>query len=453
MLKSLWIKFLILLTAVSLLSLSAAFFLRELMVRDFREYREGEMEDRIYWVTADLEGAYEKFKGWNKDVIAEDAVWALMLGFDITIKDLNGNLLMDSGKALGMLSPLMKRRVAGIVERTRESEARSEHVYPLFIEGREIGSLGVKLLKLQNENVFIERSNKFLVFSLVALGGLATILSVFFSKKLTKPVKKLTSAAQAVSEGNFKERVTVSGSDEIGTLANAFNTMANSLEKQETLRKKIISNVAHELRTPITVMQGELEGMADGLIPVNAEQIRSVQDETGRLKRIIEGIEELSRAEASSLTLARRTIALKPFLAAITERFGRIFHDKGVELDLVCDEEVTVDADPEKLSQVVINLLSNALKATEKEGKARIQAYQSKDDTIITVSDNGCGIKEKNIQFIFERFYRGTTEGGLGLGLTIAKELVEAHGGRIEAKSDFGLGSTFTISLPLHNSS
>lgn len=446
MLKSLYIKFLVLLLAVSIIALSAALFLRELMIKDFREYLEGELEDRVYWVMADLEGTYEKYSGWNKEVIGEDAIWALMLGFEIKIFDIDGNLVMNTEKALGALSPLVKKRVMSISELRAAEKGDRFLPYPLFLKGKEIGSLEVRFLRPQKENILIERSNRFLLFSLFGLGGLAVLLSVIFSRKLTNPIKRLASAAKAISEGNLKSKVNISENDEIGELSATFNKMSKTLEMQEALRKKLISNTAHELRTPLGAIRGELEGMIDGFIPMDKEHLQSLYEETGRLKNILEGIEELSQAQASALSLRKQHIELKPFLESILDRFNKLFFDKGISAELRCGEELMIYADPDRLSQIVINLLSNSLKATETGGKVWISAGIKNSEAFIEIGDTGHGIKEEDLPFIFERFY-STSDEGLGLGLAIVKELVDAHEGRIEVKSEYGKGSVFTVHL------
>lgn len=450
MLKSLRIKFLILLLGVSVIALSAALFLRELMVKDFREYLEGELEDRVYWVTADLEGTYEKYSGWNKDDISEDVVWALMLGFEIRILDINGAVIMDTKKALNALSPLVRKRVIAISELKASKETVAFIPYPLFLKGKEIGSLEVRFLRPKKENIFIERSNRFLLFSLFGLGGLAVLLSIIFSRKLTNPIKRLAIAAKAIGEGNLKSRIIVSGNDEISNLSATFNKMSKTLEMQESLRKKLISNTAHELRTPLGAIRGELEGIIDGVIPMDKEHLQSLYEETGRLKSILEGIEELSQAQASALSLRKQSIELKPFLRNITDRFSKLFIDKGILMELRCGDELMIYADPDRLSQIIVNLLSNALKATDKGGKVWIKAGTKDSEIFIEVGDTGRGIREKDLPFIFERFYK-TSEGGLGLGLAIVKELVEAHEGIIEVKSENGKGAVFTVYIPSHN--
>ncbi|OHE55062.1 MAG: hypothetical protein A2Z47_02380 [Thermodesulfovibrio sp. RBG_19FT_COMBO_42_12] len=454
MLKSLWFKFLILLLSVSIISLSAALILRELIIKDFEEYLEGKAEDRIYRIIAAVEGSYEQYSGWNENALKEIAIWALLVGYETKIFDINSNELMNTNKAVETLYPLMKKRIMAItgfpfVEKSIDKENYMS--YPMFIGGKEIGTLKIIFINLQEEQgketIFMKRSNKFLIMSLFILGGLSIVLSFIFSKRLTDPVKRLTASAKDISEGKNKSRVSAYGNDEISILSRTFNMMADNLEIQESLRKKLTSNIAHELRTPLTSIQGELEGMIDGLIKIDKERFLSLHEETGRLKKIIEGIEELSKAEASALELKRQSIDLKPFLSSIKDRFERLFTGKGVKLDLECDDALTIYADPDKLSQIVINLLSNALRATDKGGNVKIKAWVKDRNGFIEVTDNGSGIKKEDIPFIFERFYK-TYEGGLGLGLTIARELADAQGGRIEVQSEYGKGSAFTVCLP-----
>lgn len=448
MLKSLWIKFFLFLFAVSMVALSAAFFLRELMIEDFRDYLDGEMEDRAYRVIANLEGTYEKYSEWKEDIIAEDAIWAFMMGLEIKIKDMNDNVIMDTEKAINKLHPLMQRRIIAISE-TRASTKTGDFLpYPLFLGGKEIGRLEVKFLLPEKEFIFIERSNKFLLISLFAVGGSAILFSIFFSRKLTNPIKKLDSAAKAISEGDLKSRVEIFGSDEISRLSETFNKMAQHLEKQESLRKKLITDVAHELRTPISAVRGEVEGMIDGLIPTDKQHLHSLYEEINRLRNILEGIEDLSQAEAGAIWLRKQIIKLRIFLNNIIERFTKLFLDKGISFEIQCDEELSMNADPDRLSQIIVNLLTNAMKATDRDGKIWINAGKKNSEVFVEVGDTGHGIRPEDIPFVFERFYK-VSEGGLGLGLAIAKDLAEAHGGRIEAKSTYGKGASFTVFIPL----
>jgi two-component system sensor histidine kinase BaeS len=202
-------------------------------------------------------------------------------------------------------------------------------------------------------------------------------------------------------------------------------------------------------------MRGELEGMMDGLIPNDTARLQSLHDETGRLKTMVDGIEELNQAEASVLSLHVQHFGVKPFLGNIIDRYRNVFQEKGVALELACPHEIEINADPERVSQIIVNLLSNALRATNSGGHVSVSVLPVDSELGISVEDTGSGIAEKDLPFIFERFYHGSG-GGLGIGLTIVRELVEAHGGRIEAKSAIGKGSQFTLFLPtgdVHNSS
>lgn len=442
----LWLKFAALLLLVAAVSLSSALILRTFIVREFTGYLEGEMEDRVYWVTADLEGAYERNGGWRAETLAEDAVWALLLGMETRVIDAGGSVVMDTARALETLPPLSRERVQAVSALEKAGRSADCVLYPLFLAGKEIGRLDVRFLPLGKEDLFIRRSNLFLLASSLLIGGLVVVLSIIFARRLTAPIRTLAEAAEAIGRGNLKTRVEARGSDELASLSRTFNRMAHTLELQESLRKKLCANAAHELRTPLAAMRGELEGMMDGLIPSGQDQLKSLHDETGRLTNVIAAMEELIQAEASVLSLNKQEIRLRPFLARIVERYGVLFREKGVELRLACEDQITAVADPERLSQILVNLLGNALKATEPGGSVSVRSCPTGSGAAIAVEDTGCGIGPEELPFIFERFYRGE-RGGLGLGLAIVRELVEAHGGRIDVQSEPGKGSVFTVVL------
>ena len=456
MIRSLRIKFVVLLLAVSAIALSAAFLLRGLMLRDFRDYLEGEREDRVYWVTADLERSYELHGKWDRPSLVDESVRALLLGFKVRVLDAKGSPLMDTGRALLALSPSMRRRVDALAQEHLSSDADGPYLpYPLFLGGREIGRMEVHFLEPERNALFIAQSRQFLLWSIVALGGIAVVLSVVASGVLTRSLKRLATAAAAVGKGDLAARVPVRGGDEIAQLTADFNRMAEALEIQEGLRKKLITNLAHELRTPLSAMRGELEGMIDGVLPMDQAQLGSLHEEVGRLQRMLEGIEDLAQAQASALSLKKEQVILKSFLENIMGRLAIPAQDKGVLLRMECAEGLTAHADPERLSQVVLNLLTNALKATERGGTITVRALPHGTGTILQVADTGQGIDPQALPFIFERFFRGSAS-GLGLGLAIVKELVEAHDGTITVESTPGTGSVFTVTLPgqgIHNSS
>jgi two-component system, OmpR family, sensor histidine kinase BaeS len=453
MLKSLQAKFLFLLLGVAAVALSGTLVLRELMLRDFRAYLEGEAEDKVYLIQADLESAYERQGAWRPELQGREALRTLMAGFEMKLLDQRGELVTETRTAIAAASPLVKKRLEAIARFNLTESPAAFVAYPLFLAGSPIGTLEVRQLHPVREDLFLSRSNRFMILSILVVGGLAVLMSILFSRRLTRPVRELALAASAISRGDMQRRVAWSGRDELGDLAAAFNHMAKALETQEMLRRRLIADVAHELRTPLAVMQAELEGMLDGLLPHEPGRLQSLHDETGRLKNIVSAIEELNKAEASSLSLHRQPIELKSFLEGIAERYRTSFQEKEVGLEVDCPHEHLLDADPERLSQIVLNLLSNALKATDREGRVTMSVEASGGGLSLTVADTGSGIGEEDLPFIFERFYRNPG-GGLGIGLAIVKELVEAHGARVQVTTTPGRGSSFTVHFPredVHN--
>jgi len=440
-------KFLILFLAVVAVALSAAVLLRGFIISDFKRYMDGESQDRIQRVIAQLEGNYDANSSWKKDAMAIDLAWGLQMGVEARIFDNNGTMLLDTSHAIDLLTPLMRKRVLEVSDYYPDSVSGDYVPYPLFLKGGEIGRLDVRLLNPLKEDYFIRSSNRFLAASLALLGLAAIAISLMASQRLAKPVLELADAAGDIADGNLGRRVAVPGSDEIGRLAESFNSMAESLEAQEKLRRRLISGAAHELRTPLAIISGELEGMIDGVLPISREELQSMHDEAARLTAILNGLDELTRAESSTLNLRYEQIGLKSFLSAITGRFERMFSDKNAVILLDCPDNLLLKADPDRLSQIVINLITNALKAIDIGGRVSINAFTRERGVCLEVADNGCGIGAQEIPYIFERFHKGRGD-GLGLGLAIVKELVAAHNAKIAVRSSAGGGTTFSIDFP-----
>ena len=447
MFKTLWAKFFVLLLVVSLIGLSAAFYMRQMMVSDFEAYLGGERLDRVYLIMANLEGGYEQWSGWNPRELRREVIRALMMGMVTRVLDSSGNELVDTAEAVEGLTPLMKRRVLSLVDMNARSPSDDFLTYPLFLAGKRIGILEVRFIPRERAGLFTQRSTRFLLIAFLTMGGLAVIASIVFSRKLTLPIKRLEEQTRLIREGDFTGRVDHSGIDEIGSLSQSFNEMADDLALQESLRRKLIANVAHELRTPLAAMSGELEGMIDGVLEVDLDQIRSLHEETGRLGTMLDGIDDLTQAQASSLTLVKQEVHLAAFLGNIGERFRTRAGEKDVGVEVEVGEDATAWADPDRLSQIVINLLENAIRATPENGTVMLRSEKGSSGTLIEITDTGHGIPEADLPHIFERFY-STPGGGLGLGLTIVRELVDAHGGGIEVHSEVGKGTSVRVTLP-----
>jgi signal transduction histidine kinase len=296
--------------------------------------------------------------------------------------------------------------------------------------------------------------NSSAIGSVIVGATTAGALSYWVSKRITKPVKQMKEITQKFAAGNLQERMPESEIPELNQLANSFNRMASSLEDVEKRRRELITDLTHELRTPLTVVRGYLEELADGSIAPSSELYLRLVRETRRLERLTNDLQELSKAEAGSLSIDLKKVNLYPLLKSLTEKFSDQLLDEGPVLQLDCPSDLPpVLADLDRAEQILVNLLGNALRYTE-QGSIRLRAWRDKNWVWIAVIDTGIGIAAEDLPFIFERFWRAdksraSCSGGTGIGLAIARRLVELQGGQIEVESELGVGSTFRFSLPV----
>lgn len=294
---------------------------------------------------------------------------------------------------------------------------------------------------------------------LVAMGvsiGAAIAISIFTSRRITAPIESMKEASRSIADGEYQRRVKVLSEDELGSMARSFNRMAETLEQTEKRRLSLVGDLAHELRTPLASIKGTMEALVDGVIPTETDALIDVQREVNRLQRLVQDLEELSRAEAGQIRLEKRPISPGELVVEVARRLQGQYDDKGVELSIdLSDAPPRIVADPLRLTQVMLNLLGNALQFTPAGGNVKVEVGEKSGNLVVRVQDTGAGIPEHDLQRIFERFYRvdksrARPGGGTGVGLTIARHLVEAHSGRILAESPGpGQGSTFTVLLPL----
>lgn len=297
--------------------------------------------------------------------------------------------------------------------------------------------------------------------ALLIAGALALVaalgLSFFFSRGIVGPVRALSLAAQRIAAGHYDERVPAPGSDELSQLAARFNQMAEKLAQVETMRRRLIGDVSHELRTPLTAIQGSMEGLMDGVLPPTDETFQQIHEEAQRLDRLVNDLQELSRVEAQAYELQLSPTEITTPVATVTKRLTAQAADRkiGLVTDLAPDLP-RVLADEDRLVQVLTNLTSNALQYTPEGGLVTIGARKVNGDVVITVRDTGIGIPLAHLPRIFDRFYRvdksrsRQSGGGSGIGLTIARALVEAHGGHMWVESPGAdQGSVFSFTLPV----
>jgi len=336
--------------------------------------------------------------------------------------------------------------------------------YPLYAKGKKIGTLLSQPFQKQEikekESIFKKRTKNFLYVSLLIAGGGSLLIAFLLSRYLSKPIMDLKKAAEKIAGGDFKARTSAASHDEIGKLSAAFNKMAESLQREEELRKHLFSNVAHELRTPLTILKTQAEAISDGVIE-REKGLENIKNEIDRLIRLVKGIEDITIAEASFFTNGEMAeINLREFFMGICDEMLPAFKQKGLDIKILRADGLFISTDIEKLERITRNIISNSLKFTEKGGVS-IDYGTEGEMFFIEIRDSGRGMPEGELPLIFDRFYRGGNitpsvppllkgdEGGLGLGLAIVKELVEVMAGRVEVKSMIDKGTTFRVFLPI----
>ncbi len=306
----------------------------------------------------------------------------------------------------------------------------------------------------QREVQYLMRTNRASLYAALAAILIALFLGIFLARRLTRPVRELTAATRAMAQGELEQQVPVRSQDELGELAASFNQMSADLARANELRRQMTADIAHDLRTPLSVIAGYAEGLRDGVLPPTTETFQTVHTEAEHLSRLVEDLRTLSLADAGELTLIRQSVHPRELIERTAA--AHLPRAQQLEIDLQVTAEANVPAvnvDPERMAQVLGNLVSNALRHTPAGGQISLAAAQRGNNALLTVQDNGVGIAPDRLRRIFARFYRGDEarqahEGESGLGLAIAKSLVELHGGMISAASTLGEGTTFTIALP-----
>jgi two-component system OmpR family sensor kinase len=342
---------------------------------------------------------------------------------------------------------------------TRDEQAAAEDI----VVGGEVVGRVVVVLPMRHaipgplEQAFFDRLRQLLLVGALLAGGLGLLLGLILSRSLSAPLQRLADAARGVANRDFSQRVTVGGSAEMAQVSSAFNDMAAALEQAEQLRRNLMADIAHELRTPLSVLQGNLQAILDGVYPLDRAEIAQLFDETRLLSRLVDDLRELALAEAGKLDLSLQPIAVGQLLHSTGEQFVPAFEAQGLEwIADIPNDLPMVMADPDRVSQIVRNLLVNALRHTPSGGSITVAASSRDDAVQITVADTGEGIAAADLPRVFDRFWRADPsrsrqtnwDGGTGLGLSIAQGLVQAQGGRIWVESALGEGSAFHFTLP-----
>jgi Signal transduction histidine kinase len=404
---------------------------------------------------------YERIVSYFEELYKRDGRWTESSGIELMHEAYMGNYcltLMDSNKKIvwGMDPNDIKNKLyintmpvkEGGVYTTKTFEIKSDGKLAGYVD---IGQYSPVLLSEEDVN-FKASINK----SIFASGAITLIIimaiGLYFSKQLSIPIKEVANVSVSLAKGNFDVKLrNLNNIEELENLRKSVNVLAEKLKYQDALRKRLISDISHEIRTPLNILQNNLEAMIDGVFPVTEERLNYLNGEVVRFGRLLNNLNVLKEFESESIKLNFETISLNELITDICKDFYVAAENKGIKLEcsIKPNGDYYITGDRDKLKQVFINLISNAVKFTNKDGRIIISLYGENKKTIVEVKDTGIGIKKEDLPFIFERLYRGDKSRhqieGSGIGLTIVKNILQLHHAGITAESLEGEGTTFRV--------
>jgi signal transduction histidine kinase len=345
--------------------------------------------------------------------------------------------------------------VVGLLTLFAIGKFSSPRFFVFQLQQFEVGELSVRQVKTQLIRSFEDAWSQGSFWSIAVGASAAGALSYLVSKRIVKPLIQMEEITKKFAAGQLEERMPSNDIPEVNQLAVSFNRMAGTLEGVEQRRRELVSDLTHELRTPLTILRGYLEGLSDGTVEPSSDIYQRLSKETGRMQRLVNDLQELSKMEAGYLPINARSIDLYPLVKTVVQRFSdQLIAEQSplMLLDYSADLP-SANADPERVEQILVNLISNALKYTS-AGSITVQGKVESGWLWISVIDTGEGIAQENLSHVFERFWRADrsrdrTSGGTGIGLAICRRLVELQGGTIEVTSTLSIGSHFRFSLPI----
>ncbi|MDD5082387.1 MAG: ATP-binding protein [Dehalococcoidales bacterium] len=443
MTHSLQFRLLAAFTLVILVTIGAVFFfINQATQNEIRQFEQRAEETHASRMQFELSVYYSRQGNWN-GIQPYIEQWGNLYGQRITIADANGTVVADSQNLLvGMPCPTnMTGRPLSV--------PWEGIVGTLYVAPQSSGA------DLTSFLIVYQSMGRFFLWGGALAAVMALVVTFLLSRRILSPVRALTLTSSRLGQGDFSQRVQTQDKGELGELARTFNLMAGDLERAEKLRRNLVADTAHELRTPLSNIQGYLEAIRDGVVQPDTATINSIHEEVILLSRLIDDLQELALAEAGKLNMVRQAENISTIINQAVAAMQPQASAKGVSLltDLP-DGLPLCDIDSHRISQVLRNLMDNAVVHTPEGGTVTVAARHQDKWIEVSVTDTGEGIPAEDLPNIFERFYRvdqsrARATGGHGLGLTIAKRLVEAHGGKIDVQSELGKGSRFTFTLPV----
>ena len=407
---------------------------------------------RIATTTAQNIGArYERTGGWYNGALDEaSAASGFSGGLGVQVTDKMGSVLYDTSRIAGdepgtSLAPTDKQKMTSA---------------PIYAHDQVVGTVrvwvyGSNTLLTQADQEFRDRSYHAMIIAGILAVALALVLGYLFARTLVNPINRISKAAQAFGEGDLTARTGLYGDDEIAQLGMTFDDMAESVEKDRELERRLTTDVAHELRTPLMAIQSTVEAMIDGVFEPDAERLDTVNSEVQRLSRLVDAILKLSRLESRNVPLDCKVINVGDLISGLVATHEAFVHDSGLTLKYTSEDDVYIYGDADMIRQATANLISNAVRYTD-EGTITVSVNKGETMAYIAVADTGIGLTNEEAKMVFSRFWRadaGRTreKGGLGIGLSVVKEIVDQHGGWVRVEGRPNEGATFTMYIPLYN--
>lgn len=421
----------------------------------FNDYMEENQLKRDKEILLYLEDIYETQRNFDINILDNLARNAMMSDYYITLYTKDMQIIWEIDRdtmGMGMMHGIMMQ------QRTYNEEFTSK-TYPIELDGEaigyvEIGQYGSVLLS-QEDIQFKDSLYKGILITAIIAIAISIIIGIVIAKQFSKPILQIKQVSDILRKGQLTARIkTRSNTKEIYELSQSINYLASSLEQQETLRKRLTSDISHELRTPLNVLQNHIEALIDGLWEPSQERMQICYNEVLRLTNLVKDLEKLTDIDNAKMALKKDKYSLNKIILPVIYQFEPSFKTKKIEISCNLDNNIKAFVDKDKFTQVIVNLISNAYKYTDTDGFVKVQLYNNNNQAFIEVTNTGLGINKKDLENIFERFYRGDPSrnrrtGGAGLGLSIAKQIIEAHSGTIKVHSEPGKGTTFTIMIPL----
>ena len=341
------------------------------------------------------------------------------------------------------------------------SAATQIAIAPIEVSGSDVGNVRVWVYGSNALMSKVDRQFQMDTFlALLVAGGIALVFALLFGmvfvKSLVRPLDRITRTARELSEGNLSARTGISGSDELSRLAETMDEMAESFQRDRKLEQQMTSDVAHELRTPLMAIQANVEAMIDGVYEKDEEHLMLVDAEVGRLSKLVDGLLKLSRLEMRTTPMREEPVDLTALVADVVSSHEAFIEDCGISISLGAQQDVKTLGDADMIRQAVTNLVSNAIRYTDEGGSITISVFREGRMAAIAVQDTGIGLSPEEEKMVFSRFWRADSgrakeSGGLGIGLSLVKEIVDRHHGRVAVKGTKGVGATFTLYFPLYD--